>query len=371
MRSLIGSCLLVSCYSPRFPAGTPCPDDVCPSGLVCSPATKTCEVEAIGIDAMIDAPVTPQQPVRYRRRIAIYNGSSVALPTGFTVRVAVPAMLGAMVEQRKVKADFSDLRVIGDGAIGERDRIVDAGDSAAPAAISFALQAPIAPGIINTDYALYYGGASAAPALAKGGAVFPLYDDFATGVSSVWLRNDGPTVTGGKLVLRAGHSDALTTIAASDGVPTISAIEVAARVMDPTSEPTPQTNGEQFYYWFGYQRTGDFTPTQPWALWVSRGKGQIRAEQKSPVGCDTTVCEGPIATQNAVTHYYAIERDPSATRFYLDGVLSYTATVTNQADYAIMVRNYLTTSDVQIDWIRARARVSPDPTVNVSAEESL
>jgi hypothetical protein len=368
MRCLIALVFLVSCYDPSAPAGAPCPDNLCPSGLVCSPATMTCEHEAVAPDAMT-VPPPDATAVRYRRRIAIYNGAATALPVGFTIRVLMPATLSGMLEQRKIKADFSDLHVIGAGTIGERDRIIDAGTGVAPAAVSFALQAPIDPGTINTDYALYYGGADAAPALAKGGAVFPIYDDFSTGISSIWLTNDGPAVVGGKLVLRAGHTDAMTTNAAADGLPAISALEIEARVIDSTSEPTNQ-NGESFYYWFGYQHTGDFTPTQPWALWVARGKSQIRGEQKSPVGCETP-CEGPSATESGFAHYYVIERDPSATRFYLDGALSYTAAVTNQADYSVMVRNYMATSDLQISWIRARARVSPDPTVTVSAEEAL
>jgi len=370
MRSLIASVLLVGCYNATVPAGAPCPDDICPSGLVCSPATKTCEHEAVSSDA--GPPDTaPEQPSpRYRRRIAIYNGAATALPVGFTIRVAMPAMLAGMIEDRKVKADLSDLRVVGDGAIGERDRVADSGVGYPAAAVSFALQAPIPPGMINTDYSLQYGGASATAALAKGTAVFPLYDDFEAGISSIWQRNDGPAVVGGKLVLRAGHSDALTTTAASDGLPTISALEIIARVVDPTSAPTVQTNGESFYYWFGFQHTGDFTPTEPWALWIARSKGELGAEQKSPVGCETP-CTGPVAPQTTFAHYYVIERDPTVTRFYRDGVLAYTTPVTNQTDYAVMVRNYLATSDVEIGWIRARARVSPDPTVTLAAEEAL
>ena len=371
MRSLIALGLLAGCYEPSLPAGAPCPDDVCPNGLVCSPATKTCEHESVPADAAPDTDPGTTTAVRYRRRLSIVNNASVALPTGFTIRVAIPTTLATMVAERKVKADFSDLRVIADGATAERDRIVDPGAGSVPASLSFALQAPIAPGATSTVYSLYYGGTDATPAAARGTAVFPLYDDFSAGLSPTWLRNDGPAVVGGKLVLRAGHLDALTTTAATDGVPTISALEISARVNDPTSEPTPQGN-ETFYYWFGYQHTGDFVATAPWALWVARGKGQIHAEQKSPVGCETaTACDGPTAPQSGVPHYYAIERDPTVTRFFLDGVLSYTATVTNNADYAIIVRNYLATSDVVIDWIRARARVSPDPTVTVLNEEPL
>lgn len=42
--------LCAACYAPTPKAGAPCPDGVCPSGLVCSTATQTCEL----VDQMID-----------------------------------------------------------------------------------------------------------------------------------------------------------------------------------------------------------------------------------------------------------------------------------------------------------------------------
>jgi hypothetical protein len=368
MRGFLALGLLVGCFNPKIPAGAPCPNDICPSGLVCSPETRTCERAAVGADAMVDSPVQPDPP-RYRRRITIVNNATTPLPAGFTIRAAIPSVLTTLVSQSRVKSDFSDLRVIGDGAIGERDRIVDPGTGPAPGAISFALQAPIAAGAVNSDYALYYGGPPGSAAPARGTAVFPVYDDFTDGISSIWTRNDGPTASDGKLVLRAGHTDAVTTSASADGVPIVSAMELVASVTDPNSNGTAPT-GSTYFYWFGYQHTGDFATTAPWVIWIARGKSQLRGEQSSPVGCENT-CEGATVTQNTAPHYYVIERDSKATRFYMDGTLSFTATVTNQADYSIMIRNFLATSDLQVDWVRARARVSPDPTVTVAAEEML
>lgn len=58
------SVALVGCYSPTPHAGARCADGLCPAGLVCSPATDTCEVVAVELDgsmmladADIDAPV--------------------------------------------------------------------------------------------------------------------------------------------------------------------------------------------------------------------------------------------------------------------------------------------------------------------------
>src|SRR5688500_7818979 len=63
---------LVGCYSPQPQPGAPCPDGTCPTGLVCSPASRTCELHAVDaavgditmpIDASRDGAVTPDAPL--------------------------------------------------------------------------------------------------------------------------------------------------------------------------------------------------------------------------------------------------------------------------------------------------------------------
>jgi hypothetical protein len=349
---------------------------------VCSPATNTCEHEAVAADAAgidgladapgdaaVDAPDAAVPAFAYRRRITIVNQATTSLPAGFTIRVPLGLTLPNLLFQNKVKADFSDLRVIGDGALGERDRIIDPPSGPAPAALSFSLAQPIAAGATNTSYYLYYDDPNAGAAPANGSAVFAVYADFTAAIPSVWSRNDGPAVSGGKLVLRANHTDAIRTTAASDGVPIVSAVELVASISNPNSDPTSQPEGT-FYYWFGYQHENDFNASDPWVVWIARGKGQVHAEQKSPDGCEGG-CESGYVPQTTAAHYYAIERDADKTRFYLDSLLVYSVSVTNTEDYALMVRNYQAASDVEVDWIRARARVSPDPAITLGLEESL
>lgn len=369
MRGMVAAALLVGCYEPRLPAGVVCPDGHCPIGFVCAASTQTCEregtVDAAVPDADVDAPIDARASAyAYRRRIQIQNGAAAALPAGYTIRVVLGPTLGQLITDGKMKADLQDLRVIGDGAIGERDRIVDPAGGPAPAAVSFSLQAPIAAGATSSEYALYYGAPEKVAAPAQGSAVFALYDDFENGIGGVWSRNDGPTAVGGKLVLRAGRDDALTTNAANDGVPTVSAVELVARVANPDSGPTDG------FYWFGYQRTGDFVTQSPWVLWIARNEREVRAEQSSPNGCGNT-CVGPTRAQDALPHHYAIERDQLSTRFYLDGALSFTAQLSSQVDYSVQIRNFLASSALEVDWVRARARVTPDPTVVLGTEESL
>ena len=368
--------VVAGCFSPKPPSGAPCgANNACPDPLVCSPATQTCETTAVDIDAAVsdavDAPSDATDAPKaylYRRRLTIQNTSNATLPTGFAIRVSLAPTLPLMIAQGKANPDGSDVRVIGDTA-GERNRILDLPAGPAPPALTFALASPLAAGASTNDYAIYYGAPGATAPPANGAMVFGVYDDFTTVIANLWLRNDAPAVSGGKLVLRAAHTDAITTNAATDGIPIVSAVELVATVANVNSDPTPTVDGT-FYYWFGYQHTGDFSPSDPWATWIARGKGSIGSEQKSPGGCDTG-CDGPVVTQTTAAHYYRIERDPTATRFYLDGALSHTASVTNSTDYALMIRNYLMGSTVEVDWIRARARVSPDPTVTVAAEQTL
>ena len=379
MRGVVVAALLAGCYSPQPHAGAPCPDGYCPTGLVCSPATMTCETSATPIsDApiMIDAAVDAFVPIdantslwAYRSRITIVNNATTALPTGFSIRVPLPN-LATLVSQNKVKADFSDLRVIGD-TMGERDRIIDPPGGPAPVALTFSLAGSIAAGATSTEYALYYGRPTAPAAPANGTNVFPLFDDFSGAApASFWLKNDGPATSGGKLVLRPNHTDAIATAPTTDNVPLLCSLEMIVAIGDPNSEPTTPNSNGTFYYWFGFQRTGDFTETDPWAVWIARGKGQLHAEQKSPNGCLPTECNGTYINQDTSPHYYAIERDAGTTRYYRDGALSFEPTVAN-TDLSVMVRNFALTSTMSVEYVRARARVSPDPSVTVGIEQPL
>jgi len=378
VRTVVGALLVASaCYSPHPQAGSPCPDNICPTGLVCSPATHTCEVTAqngdagnpdappdVAEDANVDANT---QAFLHRRRLTIKNQSSSVMPAGMTVTVPF-TMLQNLVSTNKAKADFSDVRVIGD-TVGERDRIIDPPSGPAPVAISFSLGAPLAANASTTEYAIYYTYPMAGPAPENGHNVFPVYDDFSSTISSVWLKHDAPATSNGQLVLRAGHTDAITTTASADNIPIISSVELVAMVPNPDSDPTTQPEGT-FFYWFGYQHTGDFSASDPWVVWIARGKSGIGAEQKSPVGCEAG-CEPTAGTQDTAFHYYGVVRNANETKFTRDGAPPVTITVQNTEDYSLMVRNYMATSDVDVDWIRARARVNPDPTIAVGGEENL
>ena len=56
MRWIPAVAVLAACFSPHAQPGAPCGDDgTCPSGLVCSPASSTCELSAIDAGVLVDA----------------------------------------------------------------------------------------------------------------------------------------------------------------------------------------------------------------------------------------------------------------------------------------------------------------------------
>jgi hypothetical protein len=304
----------------------------------------------------------------YRRQLVIHNGAAATLPTGYTVRVPLdPVLLPAS----KTRADLADVRVLGDPPAGEYNRVIDAAPPGQTRALWLALAQPIAAGADDTSYSIYYGNAAAATPPSDPTLVFPFWDGFDNGaqLSALWLSNGGPSVGGGALTLHMNTQDAVTTLAASDKVPTLSALEWRSRITDATSGG--QTVGtDTFWSWIGYQHTGDFTASDPWIIWIIRAPTDLHGERKitGSANCANGCNSATVAPDNAY-HWYRIERDPAATRFYIDGALSGSAIVDpNTVDYSVMIRNYALTSDLIVDWIRARSLATPEPTVTVGAE---
>lgn len=300
------------------------------------------------------------------RVITIMNGSMSALPAGYTVRV--PLALSDL-PPGKVRSDLNDVRIFSD-TDGERSRVIDANPPGQTRAVWFALTQPIPAGASDTSYSIYYGDPNAGAPPADPAQVFALWDGF-DGVkpASFWNVNGAPTVTGGNVVLHQNGSDALATTAASDGVPTPSALEWRSRVTNSSSAGQVTPNGT-FWYWVGYQRTGDFSPSDPWLVWIQRAGNEEHAERKYSAGATCSGgCAGLPQAQDSNFHWFRIERDTGATRFYRDGTLASTITENNDVDWSVMIRDWAVTSDLQVDWIRARMLASPEPTVTLGPEQ--
>lgn len=306
----------------------------------------------------------------FRRALTVTNGSSAALPAGYTVRVPVDA---TSFPPGKVLASLDDLRLFVDASGAELNRTVDLAPPGQTRAIWFALTAPIAAGASDTRYSLYYDDATAGAPPADATRVFPFVDDFnGTAIASPpWTVNPGssPTESGGFVRLHQNTQDALASNYLTDNVPVLSALEWRSKITDPTSTST-SPGGNAYWWWAGFQRQNDFTTTDPWILWISRGStaGDLIEESKIAGTVCANQCNGTATTTDNAYHWYRIERGAAQTRFYRDGATISTLTHVNDTDYSIMFRNFCATSDLDIDWVRARSLAAPEPTVAIGAE---
>ena len=328
-------------------------------------------------DADLAAPVDEGEPCAigarcsyaHRRQLTIHNGSAAALPAGYTVRVPINT---TVIAAGAARADLADVRLFVDAPGGERPRVIDLAPPGQARALWLALAQPIAAGASDSSYSLYYGNAAATTPPADPAQVFAFWDGFDNGaqLAAHWLSNGGPTVGGGTITFHKNGQDAVTTVPASDGVDTLSVVEWRSKLTDPAS--AGQVVGtDTFWSWVGYQRDGDFTPADPWMVWIVRGPTDLHAERKIPTSATCMAegaCNGPSVTPDATYHVFRIERDAAATRYYLDGALSYAIDDPNNQDHSLMMRNYAVTSDLVVDWIRARSLASPEPAVIVGPE---
>jgi hypothetical protein len=264
----------------------------------------------------------------------------------------------------KMRADFGDVRVF--GPMGERSRAVDPRGAGA-LAVCFRLARPIAVGTTDDGYSLSYGSKALQPPMAADAVVFDFFDGFdGTSLDSRWLVQGAPSVGGGRLTLPKGvNRPGITTTAAADGIPAAASLEIRARVLDPSSAGTP--GGD--YYWLGFQRGGDFVTDLPFTVFYG-GMNTITTWHGSVSGACASVCEDPVLPQSSAFRVYRIDRNSDGARFtFDDGVVREQAGPTG--DLSVMIRSFLTKSDIEVDWVRARPLIWPEPNVTLGAESAL
>lgn len=287
--------------------------------------------------------------------LTIRNPGAATLFEGHTLRVD-PALFAG----QGFLPNLSDARFGRDGQ--ELDRLVEVDEAGRATALWIALPVDVQAGAATSVTVVR---SSASPPREDGRLVFPFYDDFpGAALGPAWRVSGAPTVANGTLTLRRGQAgEGVTTAAGPDQVPAQSALEIRARVVDPAS--APGSNGQQsLYYWFGYQREGDFNATKPWILWVARGASSVTTEVFAATGAcsaTSTECRGAGVAQMPVYRTYRIERRQTRTTFFLDGEERRGLDLPVGGDLAIMMRNWLVTSDVQVDWVRARALADREP----------
>lgn len=304
----------------------------------------------------------PYHP-KFQRRLTIRNNASTTLLAG-TTQCFIVAAEGAT---GTVRPDLGDVRIF--GATTERLRVIDLRGQLI--SVCFALERAIAPTASDLYFVRYDDPNAAAPEPAEKD-LFPFWESF-DGASAIdtnrWLVNGTVTVGGGILTLSRGGANAIASRPAQDGVPALASLEIRARVTDPNSPAGIQDSGEDFFYWFGFQHKGDFIAGEPWSVFIGRVPNVIRAEHKGLVGTTFTNCVGPDKAQSSDFRTYRIDRGQSETVFLADDNVPFRAAGTN-GDESIMVRNFAVTSDLVVDWIRARPIVEPAPTLDVGSEEA-
>jgi hypothetical protein len=141
-------------------------------------------------------------------------------------------------------------------------------------------------------------------------------------------------------------------------------LEMNVRIEDPFSTSTTKS----FFYWFGFQ--SDFNENQPYTIFISRTAGQIWAEHSAST-CG--LCEGPPESQSAAAHTYRIDRVgtlPGGATFFIDDRKVHSV-VGDGTRIGVIARNYLATSNIFIDWIRARKLAVPEPAITIGDEVEL
>jgi hypothetical protein len=320
-------------------------------------------------DAGIDsAPITP----KYLRAITIANGASESIPAGNSVCTVLAAdVVSVAVNAGKMRGDLADLRVYGPNRT-EVSRTVDALPSGR-AYLCFTLEVAIANGGSAT-YEMGYGDPNATPGPTNG--VFSFVDEFDTvPAGPKWSIRGTPSVTNGRLKLPAGAVTSILTPPGTDGIPLQASIVLSVQITNPTSQALPKDAGnteDYFFWWFGFQRYGDFAEGEPWMVFIGRDPGSIRAENKQ------TGASGPCLTTCVDTAYglndgkriYRIDRHANGVVFTYDDGKSFAPSGAS-GDMAILIRNSLATSDMFVDWVRGRPIVWPEPTVGVGPETTL
>jgi hypothetical protein len=238
--------------------------------------------------------------------------------------------------------------------------------------VCFRLVRSIAPGAADKTYVLRYGDANALAPPPALGDVFDFFDDFdGTSLAPGWRKFGAPVVSGGAVTLPKGTPSGIATVSDIDGVKLDTSLEIRAAVTNPSSDGQLQgdAGADTYYYWFGFQRQGDFDPIPPWSVFIARSKSVVNAEHFPPVG-SCMGCSAAGRAQLPDARVYRIDRAGDAVVFRYDDGFTVEA-AGSAGDLSVLLRNFLVDSDVVVDWVRARPLVVPEPVPIVGPEVVL
>lgn len=99
------------------------------------------------------------------------------------------------------------------------------------------------------------------------------------------------------------------------------------------------------------------------------GTTAIAAEHETTAGTCTGGCDETAIGQTSAFRIYRIDRAGDKVGFLYDDGTTFTASGSN-GDLSVMLRSYLVTSDVLVDWARARPLIVPEPTAALGPEQT-
>lgn len=349
-----GACSIVTDFASLSSDGPPLNE----GGADTSSADVVVPVE--GGDGDVDA---GSYHPKFARALTVENRGTFAAPEGTPVCLVVSEAVAGAVGS-KSEADLRDIRVVGAGG-RHHPRVIDIHESGITT-VCFRLGRAVAAGANDSGYAVHYGDPNASAFPNGYTDVFDFYDGFggATVDATVWTVRGAVTVGNGNLVLGTGDT-AIASKPSVDRVPTEASLEVRARVLDPTSDGT-----NSFFYWLGFHRYGDFEVEQPWSVFIARFAGAVVAEHKTVTGSCQSLCASSATPQTNTFRTYRIDRRPSGVAFTSDNGTAFEATGDN-GDMAVVLRNFLAKSVIEIDWVRARPLLPIDPALTLGAETVL
>jgi hypothetical protein len=354
--------------------------DEAPTTIIAPPPDGSSSGDA---NAVVDAPVGASDatsdagidsaPIaaRYGRALKVSTAATASSSTTACTTLGAE-VIAVAVSAGKMRADLADLRVYGP-SLAEVSRTVDPLPGGR-AYLCFALQTPIAANG-SASYEMRYGDANATPGPVNG--VWPFVDDFdVLPAGPKWSVRGTPSVVNGRLKLPAGAVTSIVTAPGADGVPIDAELLLSVQLSNPTSVALTKDAGnaeDYFFWWFGFQRYGDFAEGEPWMVFIGRDVGNVKAENKqngSGGGPCATTCADSNYGQTDKPRVYRIDRHANGVVFTYDDDKTF-APLGASGDMAILIRNSLAASDIFVDWVRARPIAWPEPTISVGDEKTF
>jgi hypothetical protein len=300
----------------------------------------------------------------YRKVLPVTTGAASA-PAGYSVSLTFDH--AALVAAGKSRADGNDVRIVRwtGSAWTQLDRVLDESTlwDTTTTRLWFATAATINASSTDASYYLYYGNGSALTPPANALNVYLFHDDF----PGVALDSSKWTVLAGAPAVAAG----ILTI--PDNARLVAPVTYAFGT-NTTWEARLALGGDgtinTFYYWCATNNTASAGFNDDFVRFSTTDTLHRGANGNG----GSTTESNFTATTPTTFHSYRFNREAlTNVRYFQDATQVLNHTVTSRipnADLQPFFNNSGTGVDEQVDWVKVRRYVSPEPTTTLGAEES-